>query len=125
YQNLLIMGTEVSELYGAEPGYIRAYDIVSGELKWTFHTIPHPGEFGYETWPKDAWKYAGGVNAWAGMSLDEKRGIVFAPVGSPSYDYYGADRIGANLFGNAIVALDAKTGERIGHFQTVHHDLWD
>lgn len=125
YKNLLIMGTEVSELYGAEPGDIRAYDIKTGALVWTFHTIPHPGEYGYETWPKDAWQYVGGVNAWAGMSLDEKRGMVFAPLGSPSYDYYGADRIGENLFGNSVVALNAKTGERIWHFQTVHHDLWD
>lgn len=125
YNDLIIMGAEVSELFGAEPGYIRAYDIRSGALKWTFHTIPHPGEKGYETWPKDAWKYAGGVNCWGGMSLDEERGIVFVPLGSPSYDFYGADRKGANLFGNSIVALDAATGGYIWHFQTVHHDLWD
>lgn len=125
YRDLLIIGAEVSELFGAEPGYIRAYDVRTGDLKWTFHTIPHPGEPGYETWPKDAWKYAGGVNNWAGMSLDEKRGIVYIPLGSPSYDFYGADRRGANLYGNSIVALEAATGKYVWHFQTVHHDLWD
>lgn len=125
YHDLLIIGAEVSELYGAEPGYIRAYNIRTGKLEWTFHTIPHPGEPGYETWPKDAWKYVGGVNNWGGMSLDEKRGMVFVPLGSPSYDFYGADRKGANLYGNSIVALEAKTGKYIWHFQTVHHDLWD
>ncbi len=125
YNDLLIMGTEVSELYGAEPGYIRAYDIRTGELKWKFHTIPKPGEVGYDTWPKDAWKYAGGANNWAGMSIDEERGMVFVSLGSPTYDYYGADREGMNLFGNCVVALDAGTGKYIWHFQTVHHDLWD
>jgi quinoprotein glucose dehydrogenase len=125
YEDLLIMGAEVSELYGAQPGYIRAYNIITGKLEWTFHTIPHPGEPGYETWPKDAWKYAGGVNDWAGMSLDKKRGMVFLALGSPTYDFYGADRKGENLYGNSVVALDAKTGNYIWHFQTVHHDLWD
>ena len=125
YEDLLILGAEVSELFGAEPGYIRAYNIRNGKLEWTFHTIPHPGEPGYETWPTDAWKYAGGVNCWGGMSLDLKRGMVFVPLGSPSYDFYGADRKGANLYGNSIVALDARTGKHIWHFQTVHHDLWD
>ena len=125
YEDLLIIGAEVSELFGAEPGYVRAYNVRTGKLVWTFHTIPHPGEPGYETWPKDAWKYVGGVNNWAGMSLDKKRGMVFLALGSPSYDFYGADRIGANLYGNSVVALNAKTGEYIWHFQTVHHDLWD
>jgi len=125
YEDLLILGAEVSELFGAEPGYIRAYNIRSGKLIWTFHTIPHPGEPGYETWPKDAWKYVGGVNDWGGMSLDKKRGLVFLALGSPSYDFYGADRVGQNLYGNSVVALDAKTGEHVWHFQTVHHDLWD
>ncbi|MEO8471265.1 MAG: pyrroloquinoline quinone-dependent dehydrogenase [Chryseolinea sp.] len=125
YKDLLIIGAEVSELYGAEPGYIRAYDIPTGKLVWTFHTIPHPGEFGYDTWPKDAWKYVGGANDWAGMSLDKNRGMVFLALGSPSYDFYGADRHGSNLFGNSIVALDAATGSYKWHFQTVHHDLWD
>ncbi|WP_138476450.1 outer membrane protein assembly factor BamB family protein [Dyadobacter bucti] len=125
YKDLLIMGAEVSELYGAQPGYIRAYHCKTGKLEWTFHTIPLPGEPGYETWPKDAYKYAGGVNDWAGMSLDIKRGIVFLALGSPSYDFYGADRKGQNLYGNSVVALNASNGKYIWHFQTVHHDLWD
>jgi quinoprotein glucose dehydrogenase len=125
YGDLLILGAEVSELYGAEPGYIRAYNIRTGELVWTFHTIPQPGEPGYETWPKAAWQYVGGVNDWAGMSLDHERGMVFLALGSPSYDFYGGDRKGQNLYGNSVVALDAKTGKYIWHFQTVHHDLWD
>lgn len=125
FNDLLIVGAEVSELYGAEPGDIRAYNIKTGKLEWIFHTIPHPGEPGYETWPKNAWKYVGGVNDWAGMSLDKKRGMVFLALGSPSYDFYGADRKGTNLYGNSIVALDAQTGKYIWHFQTVHHDLWD
>ena len=92
---------------------------------WTFHTVPHPGEFGYDTWPKDAWKYIGGVNAWGEISVDEKRGIVYFPLGSPTYDLYGADRIGAGLFGDCLLALDARTGKRLWHYQLVHHDLWD
>ena len=125
YGDLFIIGNEVSELYGAQPGYIRAYNARTGALTWTFHTIPLPGEYGYDTWPKDAWKYAGGANCWGGMSLDEKRGLVFISTGSPTYDFYGADRKGINLFGNCVVALDAKTGERKWHYQTIHHDLWD
>ena len=92
---------------------------------WQFHTVPHPGEFGYDTWPPDAWKYIGGVNTWGEISIDEKRGIAYFPLGSPTYDLYGADRHGANLFGNSLLALDARTGKRLWHFQTVHHDLWD
>jgi quinoprotein glucose dehydrogenase len=125
YKDLLIIGNEVSELYGAQPGYIRAYNVRTGKLEWTFHTVPKPGELGYETWPKDAWKYAGGANCWGGLSVDEKRGMVFFGTGSPSYDFYGYDRVGKNLFGNCVVALDAKTGKHIWHFQTIHHDLWD
>src|SRR5690606_11351511 len=89
------------------------------------HTIPHPGEFGYDTWPKDAYKYVGGVNVWSEITVDTKRGIAYLPIGSPTYDYYGADRLGSNLFGNSLVAINARTGERIWHYQTVHHDLWD
>ncbi|NML23115.1 pyrroloquinoline quinone-dependent dehydrogenase [Pseudoflavitalea sp. G-6-1-2] len=125
FDNLIILGNMVSELYGSQPGYVRAYDVITGKLTWTFHTIPLPGEIGYETWPKDAWKYAGGANSWAGMAIDEKRGMVFFSTGSPSYDFYGADREGQNLFGNCVVALDARTGKHVWHFQTVHHDLWD
>ncbi|MEM1327248.1 MAG: pyrroloquinoline quinone-dependent dehydrogenase [Bacteroidota bacterium] len=125
YQDKLILGSRVSESSGPIPGHIRAYDVRTGEMDWIFHTIPHPDEFGYDTWPEDAWQYSGGANAWAGFSLDEERGIVYAPTGSASFDFYGGDRIGDNLFANSLLALDAKTGERIWHFQTVHHDLWD
>lgn len=125
FRDLLILGNEVSELYGAQPGYVRAYNVRTGRLVWTFHTVPQPGDPGYETWPKDAWQYAGGANDWGGLSLDEKRGMVFLATGSPSYDFYGADRAGQNLFGNCVVALDALTGKYIWHFQTIHHDLWD
>lgn len=125
YEDLLILGGEVSELYDAAPGHVRAFNIKTGALVWTFHTIPWPGEPGYETWPPDAWKYAGGANNWGGMSLDVKRGIVFAPLGSPTYDFYGANRKGKNLYGNSVVALDAASGKLVWHFQTIHHDLWD
>ena len=107
------------------PGDIRAYDVLTGKLVWTFHTVPRPGEFGYDTWPKDAWKYVGGTNTWGELSVDTERGIAYFPTGSPTYDYYGADRLGANLFGSSLVALDARTGKRLWHFQMVHHDLWD
>lgn len=125
YQDLFILGTRVSEATGAAPGHIRAYDVRTGEQKWIFHTIPQPGEFGYETWPPDAWQRVGGANSWCGVTLDEQRGWVFVPTGSASYDFYGGDRIGDNLFANCVLALDAKTGKRIWHYQTVHHDLWD
>ena len=125
YKDLIILGSEVSELYGAAPGHVRAYDIRTGALAWTFHTIPQPGEVGYETWPEDAWKYVGGANNWGGMSLDMDRGMVYLPLGSPTYDFYGADRSGQNLFGNSLIALDAGTGKLKWYFQTTHHDLWD
>ncbi len=125
FENLIVLGSAPGELYDSPPGDLRAYDARTGKMVWTFHTVPHPGEFGYETWPKDAWKYAGGANTWGEFSIDEKRGIAYFPLGSPSYDLYGADRIGANLFGNCLLALDVRTGKRIWHFQTVHHDLWD
>lgn len=125
FENLLIMGSAVLETQGAAPGHIRAYDVISGDLVWTFRTIPLPGEFGAETWPADYLPQAGGANAWAGMSLDTERGLLFAPTGSPTPDFDGSKRRGANLFGNSILALDARTGQRRWHFQTVHHDLWD
>jgi len=125
YKDLLIMGSLVSEELPAAPGDIRAYDLRTGKIRWTFHTIPRPGEFGYDTWPPDAWKYVGGANCWAGMSLDEKRGIVFAATGSAAFDFYGGNRPGDNLFANCLLALDANTGKRIWHFQTVRHDIWD
>ncbi|HET7812030.1 MAG TPA: PQQ-binding-like beta-propeller repeat protein [Steroidobacteraceae bacterium] len=125
FENLLILGSSPGEGYFSAPGHIRAYDVRSGALAWTFHTIPRPGEFGYGTWPKDAWQYAGGVNVWGEITLDAKRGIAYLPVGSPTYDYYGADRLGQNLFSDCLLALDARTGRRLWHFQMVHHDLWD
>lgn len=126
YEDLLIIGSSLRDGTGTiPPGHIRAFNVRTGEREWIFHTIPHPGELGYETWPPDAWKTAGGSNSWAGLSLDERRGMVFAPTGSPTYDHYGADRQGQNLFANTILALNARTGERIWHFQAVHHDLWD
>jgi quinoprotein glucose dehydrogenase len=125
FENLVILGSATGEGYMSPPGDIRAYDVRSGALVWTFHTVPRPGEFGYETWPKDAWKYIGGVNNWGEMTVDVERGIAYVPLGSPTYDFYGADRPGANLFGTSIVALEARTGKRLWHFQLVHHDLWD
>ena len=125
YKDLLIVGSITSETLPTPPGDIRAYDVRSGKLRWAFHTIPRPGEFGYETWPRDAWKYTGSANNWTGMALDVKRGLVFVPTGSAAYDFYGANRPGDNLFANCVIALRADTGERVWHFQAVRHDIWD
>jgi quinoprotein glucose dehydrogenase len=126
YKDLIIIGARVAEDAAAAPGHIRAYDVHTGRLRWIFHTIPYPGEKGYETWEdKEAYKHIGGTNTWSGFSLDEEKGIVFAPIGSASYDFYGGKRIGDDLFANSVVALNAATGERVWHFQTVHHDIWD
>jgi len=125
YKNTLVMGTRVGEGPGSSPGHIRAYDVLTGKILWTFHTIPQPGEFGYETWPKDAYKTVGGANSWAGIAMDQEKGIAYVPTGSAAFDWYGGDRHGENLFANSLLALDVKTGERIWHFQMVHHDLWD
>lgn len=126
YKNLLITGMRVAESADAAPGHIRAFDVVTGKRAWIFHTIPRPGEKGYETWEdKDAWKKFGGANNWAGMSLDEERGILYVPTGSIGGDFYGGIRKGQNLFGNSLIALDAATGKYIWHYQFVHHDLWD
>ena len=125
FENLLILGSTTGEEYGSPPGDLRAFDVRTGKLVWTFHTVPHPGEPGYETWPKDAWKYIGGTNTWGGITIDEKRGIAYFPIGSPTYDFYGADRVGADLFSDCLLALDARTGKYLWHFQIVHHDLWD
>ncbi len=125
YRDLLIVGGRTSEGLPATPGDIRAYDVRTGKPRWSFHTIPRPGEFGYKTWPKYAHKVAGSANNWAGMCVDLKRGIVFAPTGSSAMDFYGANRVGDNLFANTLLALDAKTGRRIWHFQAVKHDIWD
>jgi quinoprotein glucose dehydrogenase len=125
FEDLIIMGSATNQGYGSAPGDIRAYDVRSGKMMWTFHTIPHPGEFGYDTWPKDAWQKVGGANVWGEMSIDEKRGILYAPTASAKYNFYGANRAGANLFGDSLLALDARTGKRLWHFQMVHHDIWD
>lgn len=125
FENLILMGSASGEQYDTPPGDIRAFHVVTGQLAWTFHTIPHPGEVGYDTWPPDAWQRVGGTNVWGEISVDERRAIAYFPVGSPSYDFYGANRAGANLFGNCLLALDARTGKRLWHFQAVHHDLWD
>jgi quinoprotein glucose dehydrogenase len=125
FEDLLILGSAPGEAYGSPPGDIRAYDVRSGKMAWIFHTVPRPGEFGYDTFPPDAWKRVGGNNAWGEISLDEKRGIAYFPLGSPTYDLYGADRKGTNLYGDTLLALDARTGKRVWYFQLVHHDLWD
>ena len=125
FENLLILGSATGEEYNSPPGDIRAFDVLTGKMVWIFHTVPHPGEFGYDTWPKDAWKYIGGTNDWGGMTIDEKRGIAYFPLGSPTYDFYGADRTGAGLFGNCLLALDARTGKYLWHFQAMHHHLFD
>ena len=124
YKDAFIVGGRLPETLPAPPGDIRAFDVRTGKLRWTFHTIPHPGEFGYRTWPKDAWKSSGAANNWAGMSLDSRRGIVYVPTGSAAFDFYGADRVGDDLFANCLIAIDAETGRRIWHFQGVKHDIW-
>jgi quinoprotein glucose dehydrogenase len=125
YKDLYIVGGRTPESLPASYGDIRAYDVLTGKIRWTFHTVPRPGEFGYETWPKQAWTYTGAANNWAGMAVDVKRGIVFVPTGSAAADFYGANRIGDDLFANTLLALDATTGKRIWHFQGVKHDIWD
>ena len=125
YKDLIIVGGANPETHPAPPGDIRAFDVRTGALRWTFHTIPRPGEFGYDTWPKDAWKDAGAANNWTGMTVDQKRGIVYVPTGSAVFDFYGGDRVGNDLFADSLIALDAATGKRIWHFQGVHHDIWD
>jgi quinoprotein glucose dehydrogenase len=125
FEDLLILGSATNQGYGSAPGDIRAFDVRTGTLVWTFHTIPRPGEFGYDTWPKDAWKRVGGANVWGELSVDTQRAIVYAPTASAKYNFYGADREGANLFSDCLLALDARTGKRLWHFQMVHHDIWD
>jgi quinoprotein glucose dehydrogenase len=126
FGNLLFLPLRVGEGPApAAPGHLRAYDVRTGKIVWTFHTIPYPGEEGYETWPPNAWTYTGGVNCWAGMSVDERRGLVFVPTGSAAFDFWGGNRIGQDLFANCLLALDAHTGRRLWHYQVVHHDIWD
>ncbi len=126
FEDLYIVGSRVDEAWGAAPGHIRAYDVRTGAVRWVFHTIPQPGEAGYETWDDpDGWREAGAVNSWSGLSLDESTATLFVPTGSAAYDFWGGNRTGANLYANCLLALDARTGERRWHFQTVHHDLWD
>ena len=125
FEDLLIMGSSVPETIPGSPGHIRAFDVNTGKLRWIFHTIPQPGEFGYDTWSKDAYKISGGANAWAGVTVDAKLGMVFAATGSASFDFYGVTRHGDNLFADCVLALDARTGRRVWHFQGVRHDVWD
>lgn len=125
YNDLIIVGGRVGEGLPASPGYVRAYDARTGESRWTFRTIPHPGEQGYDTWSKESWTYNGGANSWPGMALDQARGIVYVPTGSAADDFYGGNRVGDNLYANCLLALDARTGRRIWHFQFVRHDIWD
>jgi quinoprotein glucose dehydrogenase len=126
YKDLIIMGSRVSEESDAAPGHIRAFDVHTGKMRWIFHTIPQPGEFGYDTWRDSiAYKHIGGANCWSGFALDEARGILFAPTGSASFDFYGGKRKGAGLFSDCLLALDAETGKYKWHFQDVHHDVWD
>ena len=125
YKDLFIVGGREPETLPCPPGDIRAYDVATGKLRWSFHTIPHEGEYGAETWPKDAWKKVGSANNWTGMSLDAKAGVVYVPTGSAAFDFYGGDRVGDDVFANSLVALNAATGQRIWHFQAVRHDIWD
>ncbi|MBV9269362.1 MAG: PQQ-binding-like beta-propeller repeat protein, partial [Acidobacteriaceae bacterium] len=125
YKDMLIQGTLVAEDLPAAPGHIRAFDVHTGKIRWIFRTIPQPGEFGYDTWPKDAYKYIGGANAWPGVTLDARRGLVFVPTGSAAFDFYGANRIGDDVFANCLIALNADTGQRVWYYQLVKHDVLD
>lgn len=127
FEDLIMMPLRLSEGPDAAPGNIQAFNVRTGELAWVFHTIPHPGEFGYNTWPKDVYKNTevGAANNWSGMAVDKKRGILFVPTGSAGFDFYGGNRAGQNLFANSLLALNARTGKRMWHFQLVHHDIWD
>jgi quinoprotein glucose dehydrogenase len=126
YENLFIVSLPAQGAgYDSTPADVQAYDVVTGKIAWVFHSIPHPGEFGYDTWPEGAYKKAGGVHNWSEFTIDERNGIAFIPFGTARFDFYGGDREGANLFANSLVALDAKTGKRLWHYQLVHHDLWD
>ena len=126
HKNLIILGSMCGEgPEPAAPGHIRGFDVRTGVMAWIFHTLPRPGEFGNDEWQGDSWRTTGANNDWAGMTLDKKRGWVFVSTGCAAFDFYGGQRLGANLYGNCVLALDASTGKRIWHYQVVHHDLWD
>ncbi|MEX2169180.1 MAG: pyrroloquinoline quinone-dependent dehydrogenase [Pirellulales bacterium] len=126
WKDTIVVGVSCGEGPGiAAPGDVRAFNVRSGAEVWRFRTVPGPGEFGNDTWEGESWKDRGGANAWGGLSVDVRRGLVFAGLGSAAFDFYGGDRHGENLFGNCTIALDARTGKRVWHFQTLHHDLWD
>ena len=125
FEDVLILPSSVPETLPGTPGHIRAFDWKTGKQRWIFHTVPQPGEFGFDTWPKDAFRISGGANAWAGVTVDPALGMVFAATGSASFDFYGTTRKGDNLFSDCVLALDARTGKRIWHFQGVKHDIWD
>lgn len=127
YDDLIVMPVRLSEGADAAPGDIRAFNVKTGKLAWSFHTIPYPNEPGYNTWPKTAYKNVevGAANNWAGMAVDRKKGIIYVPTGSAGYDFYGGKRKGKNLYANCLLALNAKTGKLLWHFQTTHHDVWD
>ncbi len=126
WRDTIIVGVSCGEGPGiAAPGDIRAFDVRTGGEVWRFRTVPGPGEFGHESWKGDSWRDRGGVNAWGGFSVDAERGLVFAGLGSAAFDFYGGDRLGDNLFANCTIALDARTGRRVWHYQTLRHDLWD
>jgi quinoprotein glucose dehydrogenase len=125
FQDLVVLGFSNDEGHPGAPGDIRAFDARNGEERWRFHTVPRPKEEGYDTWPSKAWEQRGGANAWGGFTLNEANGVLLCGTGSAGADFHGGDRQGANLFANCTLALDARTGRRVWHFQTVHHDLWD
>ena len=125
FGDLVLLGSATGEEYESPPGDLRAYNVITGKMAWIFHTVPHPGEPGYETWPPEAWKYIGGTNTWGEISIDEERGIAYFPTGSPTYDFYGADRNGADLYSDCLLAIEARTGKLLWYYQTTHHDLWD
>ncbi len=128
-RDTIVVGSIVFDMptvtHGSPPGHVRGYDVRTGEMKWIFHTIPVAGEFGVETWEEDSWEYVGNTNVWSMMSADEELGYVYLPIGTPSNDWYGGHRLGNNLFAESLVCLNAETGERVWHFQAVHHGLWD
>src|SRR5438093_29365 len=126
FENTMIVSLPAQGVsYDATPADVQAYDVRTGRIQWVFHSIPHPGEFGYDTWPPEAYKKSGGVHNWSEFTVDEQRGIAFISFGSPRFDFYGGDRPGNNLFGNSLVALDARTGKSIWHYQLVHQDMLD